>query len=78
MFYRGKDAAVVFWMIEGEATGVLVGRLIYQGTQPFAELVDPPPARKLPLIQENLRLLEEGAAGRPPIYYHRGFVIAPA
>jgi hypothetical protein len=76
MFYRGKDAAVVFWMIEGEETGVLVGRLIYQGSQPFAELVDPS-ARKLPLIQENLRLLEEGAAGRPPIYYHRGFVIAP-
>jgi hypothetical protein len=63
-------------MTEGDVTGCVVARLVYKGAPPFAELVDEP-SRKIRLNPENLRLLEEGAASRPLMYYHRGFVVAP-
>jgi hypothetical protein len=82
-----EPAAVVIWLIEsdstGSTTGSAVAKLVYENGQPFAELIEPNPAKpshqpqRLPLLQENLRLIEEASAGRPAVYYHRGFLIRP-
>jgi len=77
-------AGVVIWLVEGDTMGSAVAKLVYENGEPFAELVEPNGAtssdhpRRLPLHQENLRLIEEASAGRPAIYYHRGLLIRPA
>jgi hypothetical protein len=76
------EPLVVLRFAQGVSDYVAVGKLIYEGGQPFAELPDAiretlsSRPQRIRLYEENLRLIED-EPGRAPLYFHGKLLVIP-
>jgi hypothetical protein len=73
--------AVTARVMRGAQLSMILGQLIYEGSQPYMQLIDPTSGElldaRIALDAQRLKLIEEEQAGRPALYYCRDILVHP-
>jgi hypothetical protein len=77
-----EPPGVTFRLIRGNSLSICAGKLVFEGDQPFADLINPSsgesfsPPQRIRLPQGKLELLADEQAGRPAWYLCREILVA--